>query len=882
VNGKARNPDGPAERGPSAAGRRRRRRPSVSGVSDPDRQAAGDLLQEQVTPRHATALAALVTLAALALTLTWVGWKALRDPGISFLSARPGAEWIVYPSPGNPVLHPAVEMEALFRRSFPLASRPRSAELRLRAFHKFQLTVNGQPALRTTDDSSWKSERRVDVAHLLRAGDNRIEVLVSNRTGPPALWLRLLLPARTIGSDERWAVSWAGATWESAVRADVPARGRRFDPDGRARSPLDALVARRGTVALLVLLSGTLVALGSWWFRSRGTRARQALSSRWAPRVALLVAAAAWAALFINNDRWLSVMAGFDADGHLKYVRYILEHHSLPLADQGWQMYQPPLYYLIAALVLAAPGLTVPGPDAASVLRWLGLALGVANLVMVGAALRLAFPDHPRRQLLGWIVAVFLPMQLYLYQLPTNEILVATLSSAVLLVTLRALRTDPPSLRLHGWLGLCMGLALMAKISALLVVSVALGMLIVRMVGRPRQVLLRGLAGLGLAMGITILICGWHYGRVWLRFGTPLIGNWDPNAGFRWWLDSGYRTAHDYLRFGRALTAPLFSAFAGAWDGLYSTLWCDGLCSGEASIWTAPPWCSDLMSVGALLALIPALAIMVGGAVFLFRWIRRPNLRDAAILGLAFVTFVAVLFMTLQVPYYGMVKSFYGLGALLPLCVFAAVGLDLAMTRARWSGAPLLVLLGTWALVSYGALWLGAGSPRALVFRGEAALWRGEERDGTDLLTKAIARDPADWNARQTLARFMVQRGASRQQVRELFEAGQRTGPDLVGRHVALGQLDAGEGDFDRALVEARRAIALNPDMPEGHLLEARTWEARGKTQNAIAAWRGVLRVDPFHLMAHEALGRLWDQAGVPDSAAIQRELAARIRAGSR
>ena len=492
------------------------------------------------------------------------------------------------------------------------------------------------------------------------------------------------------------------------------------------------------------------------------------------------------------------------------------------------------------------------------------------------------FPEHPRRQLIGLIVATFLPMQLYLYQLPTNEILAATLSSAVFLVTLRVLRTGAPSLRLHGLLGLCLGLALMAKVSALLVVVVALGMLAVRLVARPRQALLRGAAGLGLAAGIALLICGWHYARVWSRFGTPLFGNWDPDAGFRWWQDTGYRTARDYLRFGRALSAPLFAGFVGVWDGLYSTLWGDGLCSGEASIWMAPPWCSDLMSVGYLLALIPALAILIGGVVFLIRWIRQPNLRDAAVLGLAFVTFMVVVFMTLQVPYYGMVKSFYGPGALLPLCVFAAVGLDLAMTRARWSAALLLVLLGTWALASYGAQWLGAGSPRAVAFRGETALWRGADREGVALLRKALARDPADWTARKTLARFMTQRGATRQDLWGMFEADRRLEPDLAERHVALGQIAAAQGDLERALLEARRSVALAPDLPDGYVIEGVTLEGRGQTQGAIAAWREVLRVDPFHSGAHEALGRLWDQAGAPDSAALQRELAARIREGSR
>ncbi len=867
---------------------RRSRRPAAPASSPTPAAARGrsasapvPTTPPAVAPRRATLLAVLAVVAALALTLAWIGWKALRDPDVSFLSASPGAEWIVYPSPANPTLHPATGWGAVFVRSFPLADFPPSAELRIRACRRFQLTVNGQPVLRSDDESSWKRERRVDVTGLLRAGENRIEVFAANRLGPPALWLRLVLPGQTIGTDPRWEASWAGASWVHAARADARAGSRWFTPDGPPRSPVDALLARRGTVALLALLSAAIVALGGLWIRRQRERTVGALSSRWAPWVVLGVAAAAWAALFVNDARWLSVGAGFDAQGHLDYIRYIIEHHSLPPADQGWQTHQPPLYYLIAALVLGAAGLTVPGPDAAAVLRGLGLLYGVANLVLIGAALRLVFPAHPRRQLLGLLVATFLPMSLTLYQLPTNEVLAATLSSAVLLVTLLALRSDLPSFRLHALLGLCMGLALMAKFSALLVVFVALGVLAARLVARPRPVVLRGLVGLGLVVGLAIAIAGRHYGATWLRAIAPLLGSSDPSTGPRWWQDPGYRTAHDFLVFGRAFSAPFYSALTGIWDGLYTTLWGDGSCSGQAVFWTAPPWCSDLMSAGYLLATIPALAMAVGAVVFLVRWIRLPNLRDTAILGTAFAAFAAVVFMALQVPYYGMVKAFYGVSALLPLCVFAGLGLDLAMARAGRAAPLLMVLLGTWALMSYGSLWLGARSPRALAFSAESAFLGGDDRAGARLLKRAIAQDPADWNARNRLARYMVRQGASRQEVRALFEADPGPGPDLMVRHAAFGQIAVGDGDLDRAVAEAGKAIALNPDMPEGYLLEAQAREARAETQKAIAAWREVLRIDPFNFMAHQALGRLLARSGAPDSVVHQR-FAARLGGESR
>ena len=38
--------------------------------------------------------------------------------------------------------------------------------------------------------------------------------------------------------------------------------------------------------------------------------------------------------------------------GHIDYIYYVLTHVSLPLAPSGWQFYQPPLYYIVSAILL--------------------------------------------------------------------------------------------------------------------------------------------------------------------------------------------------------------------------------------------------------------------------------------------------------------------------------------------------------------------------------------------------------------------------------------------------------------------------------------------------------------------------------------------------
>ncbi|HEX3043966.1 MAG TPA: hypothetical protein VHY08_04355, partial [Bacillota bacterium] len=75
---------------------------------------------------------------------------------------------------------------------------------------------------------------------------------------------------------------------------------------------------------------------------------------------------------FIPNKVWILILlAGFlirityfwvtpynlrecDVDGHIQYIRYITDNGSLPGRHYGWETYQPPFYYITAALVYKA------------------------------------------------------------------------------------------------------------------------------------------------------------------------------------------------------------------------------------------------------------------------------------------------------------------------------------------------------------------------------------------------------------------------------------------------------------------------------------------------------------------------------------------------
>jgi uncharacterized membrane protein len=75
-------------------------------------------------------------------------------------------------------------------------------------------------------------------------------------------------------------------------------------------------------------------------------------------------------------------------------------------------MYQPPLYYCIAAVILSLCKLSTNDPASVLVLRALGAFFGIAQFALIFLTLRLLF--SARTALVGLLLAAFLPMHLYL------------------------------------------------------------------------------------------------------------------------------------------------------------------------------------------------------------------------------------------------------------------------------------------------------------------------------------------------------------------------------------------------------------------------------------------------------------------------------------
>ncbi|PYJ03137.1 MAG: hypothetical protein DME25_13275 [Verrucomicrobia bacterium] len=235
---------------------------------------------------------------------------------------------------------------------------------------------------------------------------------------------------------------------------------------------------------------------------------------------------------------------------------------------------------MLSALMLAPFHLSVPagvsswrevskladwhGSGALLVLRGFSAVIGLLHIGLIFLCLRRVFPGRPGKQTVGLLLAAFVPAHLYMSHHVTNEPLAALFVTGAVYFCLRGCSAS---------VGICLGLAMLTKFSALLAIPPILGALLWNGVrrqgtGERRQnhasrFAFHAARPVLLALAAFLLVCGWHYGRVWLHFGKPLVGNWDASLPIVWWQEPGYRTSGWCWHFGETFVRPVFSGLFG-------------------------------------------------------------------------------------------------------------------------------------------------------------------------------------------------------------------------------------------------------------------------------------------------------------------------------
>jgi 4-amino-4-deoxy-L-arabinose transferase-like glycosyltransferase len=795
---------------------------------------------------------AALLIVATGITVAALWWKCVRDPAINFLPAHSGAEWIVFPAPMQAGAHRIATIDTVFRREFQLANSPARAELQLRAARRIELKINGK-AVDVGSTGNWKNVASFGVGGLLQSGSNKIEARVFSDDAPAALWLRLLSDDFQLRSDRNWEASLAGSTWRHAALATAPTHPQ----------PGNLLAGAETTFAVFPKIWPAWVGLATVAFLILvfGGRLIAAISKKSLLQAAALVgvAALAWTILFWNNGRLLPFHCGYDSTDHLAYIKYIQERRTLPLPNEGYEMFQPPLYYALSAAALSVGGLTVSDQGSVAVLRTLTMCFGIAHFVIVFLCLRLLSPTRPDGQLAGLLLAAFLPMQLYLSHYVTNETLAAALVSAAIYLALRILKKTRASIWEYAGLGLCVGAALLTKATTLLLIPPLIGALVLKMA--HDKATLRFAISAGATTLIALFIsCGWYYVWIWRHFGTPIVGNWERAFGFNWWQDPGFHTAAQYFRFGRSLSDPLFSGYNSFADGIYSTLWGDGLGGGLSDMLSRTPWTYDLMIGGYWLALIPTLIIAIGAAIAVREFVRAASPQWFLLLGFSAAVAVALTFMTFRVASYAQVKAFYGLSILVPLCAFAAHGWQKVERAPRFLRITFGSLMLVWALNSFFSVWI-RDSMMQHIYAGRRLVREHRLDAAANEAEQAARRDPSSAMAACFLAAVLDDAGQTTNAVEHTergLQIDSRDGYCRIQNAINV----AKRGDIEQAMVIAQRLVEAEPENARAYNVWFTCARQLQQTDKAITIAQDALAIAPFDADLHYRLGLAAGEVG--------------------
>lgn len=222
----------------------------------------------------------------------------------------------------------------------------------------------------------------------------------------------------------------------------------------------------------------------------------------------LLLILAVQVALGVGWAAAVPLWQGHEVD-FFHVTRYLVEHGRLPTVDDyppgtadTAQVTQPPLYFLVAAPVLAAFDSgeplfsdlnpvplciageattslirgTLPTPEAAAFppqgaaaagygLRLLNLALGAAAVVFTFAAGRALFPGRPSLVLIGAALLALEPSTLRMVTFISNDTLLLTIAAANLYCAARLVRSQPVQWRWAAAMLLLAALAVLTRLT---------------------------------------------------------------------------------------------------------------------------------------------------------------------------------------------------------------------------------------------------------------------------------------------------------------------------------------------------------------------------------------------------------------------------------
>jgi 4-amino-4-deoxy-L-arabinose transferase-like glycosyltransferase len=369
-----------------------------------------------------------------------------------------------------------------------------------------------------------------------------------------------------------------------------------------------------------------------------------------------------------------------DEPAHIHYVQYLVEHRAFPIqthhyrepgafARGDFEYYQPPLYYLVCAPLVAAVG----ERNGLYVCRLVSFVCGLLSLVVIGRIFDLlGCPLSCRR--LGVIFVALLPTHAYFSSLASNDSLswlIALLIAHQLLVLLDRGRrvSEPPPIALSVRLGLLLAAGMLTK-GSIAIFPPALVLVYWVLAKGPRRA--RAFSRALIPLGLMLLIAGPWYWRNDLLYGSVSalhVGFGPVEPGL--WSVAGF--AHILKATVRYFWFPMQHVSGGA-----------------AS--------SAIRQIGAVILLVHAAAAVL--------FLRRPGGTDARDLTMVMILSIALVAQVTLGTSWTDVEGRFLLPALAPIAYFMVA--PVFEFTARWKGGErlawiyvVLVAAHPWALLAF-------------------------------------------------------------------------------------------------------------------------------------------------------------------------------------
>jgi hypothetical protein len=616
------------------------------------------------------------------------------DPSVSMLISEGGAEWIRFREPTQLRIHWSEKLTTSFRYRLNVEQTPIEAVLTLRAMKQSVVYLDGSLLFRSPEDmQKWKEPHYVDLSPFLTIGGHELRIDVLNENGHPAL----LAYCSSLGmrTDDTWDASNDGHRWLKALPVnEMPTLtfSKTFERTDQALwSSLPVFLL----TFLFVFLCICTDRLQPNWLDKVHLSAD---AVRWLLLAALLVMAA-------NNFWKLPLEMGMDHKGHLQYIQHVAQTWRIPIATEGWQMFQPPLFYFLAATVYRS-FLSFFNPEIViRILKLIPFMFGAAHVEICYRTMRYAYPTRESTQIIGTLFGGLLPMNLYMSQSLGNEPLSGFFTALIVLSACKIFSDNALSIsKIQLLMGFIMGLALLTKVTAILIIPLVIifvSLTIFEKSETTAEYFRSSIIFVFILLGVAFAVSGWYYLYNRIEMGRFFVGGWDTFREIIWWQDPGFRTPRQCYIFGEALFYPVFSSINGFWDAIYSSFWMDGF----VSAYNRPPWNYDFMLSSAWLSLLPTAAIVIGSAIAV---LRRKGDPQRKMLRFAFcsilIYFAAIFYIFLTVPILSSAKATYTLGLIPCFSLLASAGFEF-LTCQKFIRAVIYSLFACWVVGAYAAYW---------------------------------------------------------------------------------------------------------------------------------------------------------------------------------